>query len=173
MKYLAVRGEKSFTVDVEEQEGHMRVEIDGAVMRIDAVPVDGDATFSLLVDGRSHTATLLDFSETCSVMIDGTAYEFEVEEEAMARLRREVKRKHHAGGEQIKAPMPGRIIAIEVAAGDVLEAGQGAVIIEAMKMENELRTHLGGRVKEVRAKVGDAVNKGDVLVVLEERQGDE
>ncbi|MBT5873565.1 MAG: biotin/lipoyl-binding protein, partial [Candidatus Latescibacteria bacterium] len=68
----------------------------------------------------------------------------------------------------IKATMPGRVMAVEVAVGEEVSAGQGVVIIEAMKMENELKTHVAGRVKEIRAAAGDAVNKGDVLVVLEE-----
>ena len=167
MKYLAALDDESFTVDVEEDESHARVDINGSSMRIDLVPVDGDTTYSLLIDGRSYTATLLEASETCRVMIEGAEYEFTVEPEELARLRSEVQRKRHADIEQIKAPMPGRVIAIEVEVGDAVESGQSIIIVEAMKMENELRAHVAGKVKEIRVNTGASVNKGDVLVVLE------
>ncbi|MBI4551164.1 MAG: biotin/lipoyl-binding protein [Candidatus Latescibacteria bacterium] len=100
-------------------------------------------------------------------MIDGVVYDVAVESASVARLRGAVKRHHRTAPQTITAPMPGRVLAVEVAVGDAVTAGQGVVIIEAMKMENELRAHADGRVKEVRVQPGDAVNKGDVLVVLE------
>lgn len=167
MKYLATRGNALLTVNVEEHDGQTQVEINGESMWIDIVPIDAAATYSLLIDGRSYTATLLDTSDVCRVMINGRTYEFDIEAEELVRLRTEVKRKIHSGAEQIKAPMPGRVIAVEVAVGDPVEPDQGVVIMEAMKMENELRAHMTGKVKEVRVKAGDAVNKGDVLIVVE------
>jgi biotin carboxyl carrier protein len=171
MNYLATIGSDAYTIVLKEEESLVQAEINGAPMRIDLVHMDGENTYSLLIDGRSYTATVLEANERCRIMIDGAVYEVEVEQEDLARLRSEVKRKHRAGGEQIKAPMPGRVIAIEVKAGDTVAPGQGLIVIEAMKMENELRTHAGGVVKEVRAGVGDAVNKNDVLIVLGEESG--
>lgn len=167
MKYIATLDDESFTVDVEENENDARVEINGSSMRVDLVPIDGDTTYSLLIDDQSYTATLLEASEICRVMIEGAVYEFEVEAEELVRLRTEVKRKRHGDIKQIKAPMPGRVIAVEVEVGDVVESGQGIIIVEAMKMENELRAHVAGKIKEIRVNTGDTVNKGDVLVVLE------
>ena len=167
MKYLATQGDKQILVTVNEQDADTLVEVDGVSMHMDLTLVDGDATYSLLINGRSYTAVVLDTSETCRVMIDGQEFEFDVEEEELARLRSQVKPRHKSGAEEIKAPMPGRVIALEVEEGDAVEEGQGVVIIEAMKMENELKTHTPGQVKQVRVAVGDAVNKGDVLLVLE------
>ena len=169
MKYLANVGENTYHISLDDQDTRIDLNINGEPLQIDLVPINGDHTYSLLINGRSYVATMMDVDESCQVMIDGRAYAIDVAEEELARLRSQVKRKHHAGGEQIKAPMPGRIIDIEVAVGDPVESGQGVAIIEAMKMENELRARTGGVVKEIRTRVGDAVNKNDILVVLEEK----
>ena len=169
MKYLANVGENTYHISLDDQDTRIDLDINGEPLQIDLVPINGDHTYSLLINGRSYVATMMDMDESCQVMIDGRVYAVDVEEEELARLRSQVKRKHPAGGEQIKAPMPGRIIDIEVAVGDTVESGQGVAIIEAMKMENELRALTGGVVKEIRTRVGDAVNKNDILVVLEEK----
>jgi len=169
LKYLANVGENTYHISLDDQDTRIDLNINGEPLQIDLVPINGDHTYSLLINGRSYVATMMDVDESCQVMIDGRAYAIDVAEEELARLRSQVKRKHHAGGEQIKAPMPGRIIDIEVAVGDPVESGQGVAIIEAMKMENELRARTGGVVKEIRTRVGDAVNKNDILVVLEEK----
>jgi pyruvate carboxylase subunit B len=169
LKYLAKVGENTYHISLDDQDTRIDLNINGEPLQIDLVPINGDHTYSLLINGRSYVATMMDVDESCQVMIDGRVYAVDVAEEELARLRNQVKRKHHAGGEQIKAPMPGRIIDIEVAVGDPVESGQGVAIIEAMKMENELRALAGGVVKEIRTRVGDAVNKNDILVVLEEK----
>ena len=169
MKYLANVGENTYHISLDDQDTRIDLDINGEPLQIDLVPINGDHTYSLLINGRSYVATMMDMDESYQVMIDGRVYAVDVEEEELARLRSQVKRKHHTGCEQIKAPMPGRILDIEVAVGDTVESGQGVAIIEAMKMENELRALAGGVVKEIRTRVGDAVNKNDILVVLEEK----
>ena len=168
MNYLANIGESSFKITLEDKDTQVNLDINGEPSQIDIMPINEDHTYSLLINGRSYIATMMATEETPQIMINGSLYTVDVEDEELARLKSQVKEKHHAGGEQIKAPMPGRIIAIEVAIGDKVEAGQGVAIIEAMKMENELRAHSGGVVKEIQTKIGDAVNKNDVLVILEE-----
>jgi biotin carboxyl carrier protein len=63
--------------------------------------------------------------------------------------------------------MPGKVIAVLVAEGDIVEKGQGLVIVEAMKMENEVRSPIAGEVKEIKAKQGDTVEGGAVLLIIE------
>lgn len=168
MKYIAAQEARRFLIEVNETDDGTNVDVDGTKIHLDLLPIDHGSTFSMLIDGKSYTAGVLDRGEAIRVQIDGREYSFEVEQEELARLRSQVKPKHKTGAQTINAPMPGRVMAVEVAVGDEVSAGQGVVIIEAMKMENELKTHVAGRVKEVRAAIGDAVNKGDVLVVLEE-----
>jgi biotin carboxyl carrier protein len=72
-----------------------------------------------------------------------------------------------AGGNTVRAPMPGWITHVRVSAGDVVAPGDTLVVVEAMKMENELRASVAGTVREVRVQAGQPVNAGDVLVVVE------
>jgi biotin carboxyl carrier protein len=74
---------------------------------------------------------------------------------------------HHAGPRKIASPMPGRVVSIPVAVGDSVEEGQPVVVVEAMKMANELRSPVAGRVKSIHAKPGDKVEAGAALVVVE------
>jgi biotin carboxyl carrier protein len=71
------------------------------------------------------------------------------------------------GSAQIKAPMPGKVVRVLVEAGQAVEAGEGLVVVEAMKMQNELKSPKSGTVAELRAEPGSTVNAGDVLVVIE------
>ena len=71
------------------------------------------------------------------------------------------------GRQKVSVPMPGKIIAVLVAEGDAVEKGQGLVIVEAMKMENEVRSPITGEVKEIKVKPGDTVEGGAVLVIVE------
>jgi biotin carboxyl carrier protein len=71
------------------------------------------------------------------------------------------------GRAQVKAPMPGKVVRVLVEAGQAVEAGQGLIVVEAMKMQNELKSPKSGAVAELRAEPGATVNAGDVLVVVE------
>lgn len=74
---------------------------------------------------------------------------------------------HRGGPRKVASPMPGRIVSIPVAVGDAVDEGQPVVVVEAMKMANELRTPVAGRVKSVHARPGDKVEAGVALVVIE------
>ena len=100
--------------------------------------------------------------------MDGTLYPVSVKgerDELLGTIPSEKLRK--SGREEIKAPMPGLVVEVEVEEGEVVAQGSGLVIIEAMKMENELKSPLDGIVKEVRVQKGDTVEREHVLIVLE------
>jgi biotin carboxyl carrier protein len=99
--------------------------------------------------------------------IDGYAYSAEAVDER-TRVIREMTAKAGgaAGPAPLKAPMPGLIVRVNVAVGDAVQAGQGLVVMEAMKMENELRATAAGIVKTIHATPGTAVEKGTLLVEL-------
>ena len=166
MSYLVTIQGTTYTVSLDEGDGRVALRIDGRPVEIDMVSIQGDQLYSLLIEGRSYTAVAATGGEQREVRVNGVSSVVTVEDEQLARLRGQVKSRRRAGGEQIKAPMPGRIVSISVAVGDTVETGQGVVVIEAMKMENELRAHAGGTVKEIRAGEGDTVDKNDVLVVI-------
>jgi biotin carboxyl carrier protein len=106
------------------------------------------------------------------VVVDGWRFEFHVEDEARAALRDRARRDRGAtaaagGPLEIRAIIPGRILAVAVTPGDVVETGQTLLAVEAMKMQNELRAPRAGTVARVPATAGATVELGDLLVVLE------
>ena len=104
------------------------------------------------------------------VNVNGTVYEVELEEitgsAPAAAPAAAAARTAAAGGERICAPMPGNILSVNVAAGDAVKKGQVLMILEAMKMENEIVAPQDGTVASVNVNKGDTVNSGDVLVSM-------
>lgn len=103
-----------------------------------------------------------------TLWVDGHRFEVEALDERTRAIRDiTAQAAKPAGPAPVVAPMPGLIVRVNVAVGDVIPAGHGAIVMEAMKMENELRATAGGRVKAVHAEVGAAAEKGAILVELE------
>ena len=152
-------------VEVTGSDGRYRVEIGGEILQVDARPTGGGG-WSLLL-GRASTAADVSEEEGCFVVhVDGEAYTIRVEEETRYIIRTRGGAAA-AGGQVLKAPMPGRVVLVEVMVGQAVKAGDGLIILEAMKMENEFKAGVMGTVKEIRVEAGQAVNPGDVLLVIE------
>jgi biotin carboxyl carrier protein len=141
------------------------------------VAADGDGRFVVRgpdgVAARASTGPLArDPSGVAvvEVVVDGWRFELEVEDAARATLRRRATREPDAaessGPAEIRAIIPGRVAAIRVAAGDAVVAGQSRLVIEAMKMQNELRAPRAGTVERVAVGETDTIDNGDLLVVL-------
>lgn len=143
-------GEDEMTVNLEAIEGTpvRLVTIGNQVRRVQVRRRQGRGSYTLWVDGYRFEVEALD--ERSRAIRDITA--------AAAKP---------TGPAPIVAPMPGLVVRINVAVGDVIAAGHGAIVMEAMKMENELRATTAGKVKAVHAAVGEAAEKGEVLVELE------
>jgi biotin carboxyl carrier protein len=122
--------------------------------------------FSVLLDGRSYDAYV---EETPAgivvVVIDG--YRFEVEASDPRRWSRKSGGRLGDKVQSIVSPMPGKVVRVLVAAGDAVGAGQGIVVVEAMKMQNELKASRAGTVLTVAAKEGATVAAGELLATIE------
>jgi biotin carboxyl carrier protein len=109
-------------------------------------------------------------ARTIEVVVDGWRFELEVEDAARAELRRRATKDRDAsiasGPLEIRAMIPGRVAAVRVTAGDVVEAGAALLVVEAMKMQNELRAPRAGRVERLVVSAGETIDLGDLLVVL-------
>jgi len=107
---------------------------------------------------------------TVEVVVDGWRFELRVEPERRARLRDRATRDraagHAAGSLEVRAIIPGRVVSVAVATGDAVDAGQELLVIEAMKMQNELRSPRPGVVERVAVAAGQTIELGDVLAVL-------
>ena len=154
---------RTVRVEVRGEAGRYQVTLDGEPLEVDFQPVGRDFV-SLIVDGRSYEAGVVRQPDGYRVALRGAAFDIELKdaargEGALVRPR--------AGPLGIKAPMPGRVVRVLVAAGEQVESGQGLLVMEAMKMENELKAPRAGRVREVRVGERQAVETGALLLVLE------
>jgi biotin carboxyl carrier protein len=142
------------------------VTVGGRTVRVDAYQHQF-GTLSLLVDTASYTATLDRRDPAVHVRVRNGLFPIEILDERRLRMRRAASRFTVEGRQVVCAPMPGRIVRVLVAAGDEVREGQGLVVVEAMKMENEMRSPKGGRVVEVHVREGQAVENGAKLVAVE------
>ena len=164
MIYYVAVGERTFVVEL----GPDGVKLDGDVVEVDLAHVDGTAVSNLLVDHVSHRIVARGTgSGRWSLHSRGRRFEAEVLDER-ARTIREMTGGSSGpiGPRPLKAPMPGLVVKVEVEVGDVVEAGQGIAIVEAMKMEHVLRAPIDSTVTHVHVTVGQFVDEGTVLVAL-------
>lgn len=121
--------------------------------------------YSILRNGRSYLARVGKARDAYQVEVDGSAVTV-VLRDPRAMVSRGANGAS-SGRQSIAAPMPGKIVRVLVATGDAVEAGQGLIVVEAMKMQNELKAARPGKMIEIRARAGQTVVAGDILAVLE------
>jgi biotin carboxyl carrier protein len=163
MKFAARTGDTLHEVLVTREDGAYVVTLDGTPHRVDARKLEADF-YSILFEGRSYEVSV----ETVGgrYLVRHGAHEQVVElADASREGRDELHRK--GGPEEIVSIMPGKVVRLLVSPGQEVQAGQGLIVIEAMKMENEIAAPRAGRVAEVAVGPGQTVESGAKLVVLE------
>ena len=163
MRYFVSVGSRTFEVDVQGE----RVTVGGKALAVELLAIAGTALHRLSVDGRSHrlVAEKGAAAGEWDLHVDGYRIAAEVVDERTRAIRAMTGRSDGPRGPKaVKAPMPGMIMRIDVAVGDQVKAGQGVLIIEAMKMENELKAEAAGMVSKIAVTPGTAVEKGAVLI---------
>jgi len=165
VKLALVGGGGTFPVEVEEEGGRLTMRLDGAPLDCEVLrSALGDGLVSILLDGRSYEARVTLQDREALVEIDGHVFAFEknAPSPGAAAVRRAT-----TGRADVKAPMPGKIVKLLVAPGDTVAAGQGLLLFEAMKMQNEIRSPLAGRVTDVRVREGQAVESKDLFLTVQ------
>ena len=143
--------------------GTFTITIDGVPLTVDVrATAEG---YSLIVDGRVIEAAVTDGPSRGELTVHLPSVSVPVSIDANRRRGRTAQ--HPEGEQRIAAPMPGRVLRVLVKVGDAVEARQPVVVVEAMKMENELRAPKAGTVKEVAIEAGASVEAGRLLVVIE------
>ena len=165
MKYAVTVNDETRAVDVTGASGRYRVGVGDDVFDVDARLV-APGVYSLLIDGASYTAGVLDRNGVCVVEVGGEWYDITVEEQMRHVLRTRGGVGQDARNRTLIAPLPGKISRVAVEPGATVNAGDTLLVIEAMKMENEFKAAAAGIVAEVRVAPGQAVNAGDVLIVM-------
>jgi len=163
-----------YFVEIEDRTHEIEIGPDG--LRLDGKPVQADLRsnhdshlWNLVLDGRSYTlcARRRDRRGEWQIDLDGRRHEVLALDErrrAIRELSGSVVAAH--GPFELKAPMPGLVVKVEVDPDEEVEKGQGVIVIEAMKMENELKAMMEGRVGDVLVQPGQTVDKGETLLVI-------
>jgi biotin carboxyl carrier protein len=158
--------EKKSVIELERDAVRWRVTLDARPVAVDAVEIAPNS-LSILLDGQSFEISVTP-SPDGKLRLQTGSQEFTAE---VIDPRAWTGRRHgHVeaeGRQQIVAPMPGKVVRLLVKAGDRVEAGQGLLVVEAMKMQNEIRSPKSGTVERIFAKEGQPVNAGEILAWID------
>jgi len=153
---------RTIRVEVRGGDGRYSLSLDASPLEVDFVP-SGSHFASLLVDGESHEVGVEKREDGYTVVFPGESLTVEL---AAAARGASALARHAPGPARLVAPMPGRVVRVLEAPGADVVAGQALFVIEAMKMENELKAPRAGRLLEVAAREGQAVETGALLAVV-------
>lgn len=164
MKYIATTDDRTFEIEISSER---EVTVDGRRLSIDFQSVAGQPVYSLIIDGRSYEAYIQRGPDGLEVVLAGRLYHVVVEDERERRLRLASAGAAVTSGDlNLRAPMPGLVVAVPVSQGQAVERGTDLVILESMKMQNELKAPRAGTITQVRVRPGDRVDQDQVLMVL-------
>lgn len=164
MEYISTIGDQEFQVEVLDKR---HIKVNGKVMELDFESISGQPVYSLLIDGKSYEAFVSPDEAEWQVLLLGRQYPVRVEDARARRLRAAGGGTPESQGDfQLKAPMPGLVVAVPVEENQQVEKGQVVLILESMKMQNELRAPRAGKVQRVRVKPGESVERRQVLLTV-------
>jgi biotin carboxyl carrier protein len=165
MVYEVLVGGKPHRLELERAFDKWECRLDGQPIVIDAVITRRDV-LSLLVDGHAYEIKREQTATDLHMWVGSTRFAVELHDPRSLRSRKK-SAGDEKGPRKVLAPMPGRVVRLLVAEGSGVEAGQGIVVVEAMKMQNEIKSPKKGIVRKISAAPGAAVNPGDVLAIVE------
>ena len=162
MKYITTIGEQEFIVEIIDEE---HIVVDGVACSVNFESVSGEPVYSLLLDGLSYEAHVYEGDEGWEVLLQGSLYPASVVDEREHRLRSAFGSGPVQNGEYyLKAPMPGLVVDIPAGDGQNVKEGDVLIILESMKMQNELKSPRDGVVARMRVGVGDNVERRQTLL---------
>ena len=168
MKLKAIIGKREEDLLLKLEEGRVLAEIGGRVYNLDVREMRPDG-YLFFLNTNVHECRVSERAgskDTFDVTLHGDSYEVTVVDPKRLRSGQNSDRHHH-GVAELVAPMPGKVVRVHLEAGATVEKGAGVVVVEAMKMQNEMKSPRAGVVVSLNVKPGDTVNAGDVLAVIE------
>lgn len=165
MKYIARVDDKTYEIEINADN---EVIVDGKRLEVDFRSVFGQPVYSLILDGHSYEAYVQPSESGLNVLLLGQLHVVSIEDERQRRLRESSGGPVATQGEfQLRSPMPGLIVAVPVSVGQQVTRGQDLIILESMKMQNELKAPRDAVVTRVRVRTGDNVEQNQVLITLD------
>jgi len=161
MKLAVKLNARDHAIDVSIEGNRLRGTVDGNAIEADAVEVS-PGIYSVLIGGCAFEVRVEACGAGLQINMDGREYSATIRDPRQWH-RRDASEMETQGRQKVAAPMPGKIVRLLVRAGDQVEAGQGVVVVEAMKMQNEVRAPKSGKVEKLLVSEGQAVTAGETL----------
>ena len=155
---------KKYRLDLNRADGRWSCRLDGREFEIDAILTRPDV-LSLRIGDRAYEVKSERVANDLHLWVGSTCFAVEVRDPRSLRGRTRAGDDH--GPRKITAPMPGKVVRLLVHEGDEVEPGSGVAVVEAMKMQNEIKSPKKGRIQKILVDAGTAVNAGDVLAIVE------
>ncbi|HEU4837327.1 MAG TPA: biotin/lipoyl-containing protein [Pyrinomonadaceae bacterium] len=168
MKLKVIAGDREEELLLKLEGGRVLAQVGNRVYTLDVRETDPDG-YLFFLNTNVHECRVSErggAKDTFDVAVHGRSYEVTIEDPKRLRSGLNSDRHHH-GVAEILAPMPGKVVRVQVEAGATVEKGAGVVVVEAMKMQNEMKSPRAGVVVSINVKPGDTVNAGDVMAVIE------
>jgi biotin carboxyl carrier protein len=164
MKYISTVNGIEYQIELIDEH---HILVNGRMLTVDFNSISGQPVYSLLVDGKSFEGYVYPGETEWEVLLMGRQYPVAVEDEREKRLRAAAGGTVSEGGEyHLRAPMPGMIVSIPVEEGQKIDKGDVLLILESMKMQNELKAPRPGTLGRVRVKPGESVEQRQILLSL-------
>jgi biotin carboxyl carrier protein len=164
MTYEVTIDGKQFRLELNRVDGRWLCRLDGQEVQFDAVLPRRDV-LSILIDGKAYEIKRERTATDLHLWVGPRRYEVDLRDPRSLRSRSTAD--DGKGPRKLVAPMPGKVIRVLVPEGAEVEAGQGVLVVEAMKMQNEIKSPKKGAVRKIIATPGANVNAGDVLAVVD------
>ena len=163
MKYITTIEGKEYECEILNEK---QISINGETIDVDFGSINGQIVYSLLINGRSHEAYVYNDDENWQVLLRGHQYNVSVEDERERRLRSSGGGASSSEEFVLKSPMPGLVVAIPVQDGETVVKGQVLLVLESMKMQNELKSPRDGVVGRIKVNPGDKVEQKQPMLVV-------
>jgi biotin carboxyl carrier protein len=164
MIYDIAIGDKNFRLEIDRANGGWSCRLDGRSVEVDAILVRPDV-LSLRLANKCYEVKCEQLAEGLKIWVGEESVDVEVRDPRSLRGR--VRVHDELGAKKLTAPMPGKVVRILVQEGAPVEAGAGIMVVEAMKMQNEVKSPRKGTIRKILVREGGAVNAGDVLAIVE------
>ena len=166
MKYIVTINEREYEVAIDDLGEKLAIAVNGKALESNVISGKNQHHFLMLLDSKAYDAEVFrDNGNTC-VFLHGREFDCLVEDQRLVAIRKAAGLRTDAGKRELHAPMPGLVMRILKSVGDTVKKGDPLLVVEAMKMENELKSPSEGSIKEIHAVVGKAVDKGAVLITF-------
>ena len=168
MKLKAIIGDREEDLLLKLEDGRVLAEIGDRVYNLEVRETE-PSSYLFFLNTNVHECRVSERAgskDTFDVSVHGHSFEVTIVDPKRLRSGQNSDRHHH-GVAEIVAPMPGKVVRVQIEAGATVEKGTGVVVVEAMKMQNEMKSPRAGVVVSINVKPGDTVNAGDVMAVIE------